>query len=236
MQSKRTIQFLSSVWKGAKQAIPIVLGIVPTGMAYGILAQQTGLGFWTTLGMSLFVFAGASQFMAVSMMHNAVAPGAIIGATFMVNFRYVLMSAAIAPHLNNWKMWRRALFGGMLTDETFILHSLNFSSGVIDFVSAVALNSSLYFSWAASNIVGYNLGAMIANPEVWGLDFALPAMFVGLLMSACKDKMGAVAAIVGGVISVWLHLLNAGNWAVFFSALAGATAGVCFNIKEGDNQ
>ena len=236
MQPKRTIQFLFSVWRGAKQALPIILGILPTGMAYGILAQQTGLSFWLTLGMSLFVFAGASQFMAVSMMNNAVGGGAIIGATFMVNFRYVLMSAAIAPYLNNWRIWQRALFGGMLTDETFILHSLNFRSGVIDFISSIALNSSLYFAWAASNIVGYKLGAMIANPEAWGLDFALPAMFVGLLMTACKDKTGAVAAIVGGVVSVCLHFLDAGNWAVFFAALAGATAGICFNTKEGDTQ
>ena len=144
MQSKRTIQFLSSVWRGVKQALPVILGLVPTGMAYGILAQQTGLGIWVTLGLSLFVFAGASQFMAVSMMHNAVEGGAIIGATFMVNFRYVLMSASIAPYLNNWKTWQRVLFGGMLTDENFILHSLNFSNGVIDFVSVFALNFSIY--------------------------------------------------------------------------------------------
>jgi 4-azaleucine resistance transporter AzlC len=236
MQQKRTIQFLSSVWKGASQAFPVILGVIPTGMAYGILAQQTGLSFWVTIGMSLFVFAGASQFMAVSMMHNAIEPGVIIGATFMVNFRHVLMSASIAPYLKYWKPWQRVLFGGMLTDETFLLHSLNSNSGVLDFISAVALNSSLYISWTASNIVGYNLGAMIANPQVWGLDFALPALFVGLLMSACKNKMGAVAAIVGGVISLWLHLVHAGNWAVFFGALAGATTGVCFSIKEGDEE
>jgi predicted branched-subunit amino acid permease len=74
---------------------------------------------------------------------------------------------------------------------------------------------------------------MIANPEAWGLDFALPAMFVGLLLFACKNKIGAAAAIVGGATSVGLHLMNAGSWAAFFGALAGATVGVTFYQKEG---
>ena len=231
MQPKR--QFMSSVEKGVRQAFPIILGAVPIGIAYGILSQQAGLGLLPTLGLSLFVFAGASQFMAVSMMQNGMEMGSIIGATFIVNFRHVLMSASIAPCLASWKMWQRLLLGGMLTDETFALHSLNFSRGNLDPVSAMTLNFAFYIAWAASGMAGYNLGAMIANPEAWGLDFALPAMFVGLLLSSCKNKMAVAAAVTGGAVSVGLHLLNAGDWAVFLGALAGATAGVIFNEKEG---
>lgn len=233
MHFKLSEQFASSVLEGSAQAFPIMLGCVPIGIAYGVLAQQAGLALLSTLGFSLFVFAGASQFMAVSMMQSGLEPGAIIGATFIVNFRHVLMSASIAPRLKSWKIWQRVLFGGMLTDETFILHSLNFGRGATDIVSAVALNSAVYITWAAAGMAGYNLGAMITNPEVWGLDFALPAMFVGLLLSACKNKAGAAAAVAGGIISVGLHLLAVENWAAFFGALGGATAGIVFYLKEG---
>ena len=232
MQSTQSGQFASSVKKGVKQAFPVVLGYAPIGVAYGLLAQQTGLGLWPTLGLSLFVFAGASQFMAVSMIQNGMETAAIVGTTFIVNFRHVLMSASVAPYLDSWKKWQRLLLGGMLTDESFILHSFNFERGDTDPTTAVALNLTAYFAWATAGMIGYNLGAMIVNPKAWGLDFALPAMFVGLLLPACKNKTAVVAAVVGGAVSVGLHLLNAGNWAAFFGALTGATTGVLFSVKE----
>ena len=223
----------SSIGKGVKQAFPIVLGIVPIGAAYGLLARQTGLGLWPTLSLSLFVFAGASQFMAVSMMQNGMGAVTIIGSTFIINFRHVLMSASVASYLGSWKIWQRLLLGGMLTDEAFVLHSLNFRHGDLSPISALALNTVVYATWAATGVIGYNLDVMIADPKVWGLDFALPAMFVGLLLSACENKAGVAAAVVGGAVSVGLHLLNAGGWAAFSGALAGATAGVFFSIAEG---
>jgi 4-azaleucine resistance transporter AzlC len=221
--------------KGVRQALPIVLGYVPIGAAYGLLAQQAGLGLWTTLGLSVFVFAGASQFMAVSMIQSGMETAAIVGATFIVNFRHVLMSASIAPYLAAWKTRQRLLFGGMLTDETFVLHSLNFARGDVDPATSIALNVTVYVAWTASGMAGYNLGAIIAYPEAWGLDFALPAMFAGLLITACKNKAAVAAAVAGGTVSVGLHLLNAGAWAAFFGALAGATAGVFFVVGEGAN-
>jgi 4-azaleucine resistance transporter AzlC len=233
MQQKRSVQFLSSVGKGVKHALPIMLGCIPIGTAYGILTQQAGLSLWAAMALSLLVFAGASQFMAVSMMQNGMEPGAIIGATFIINFRHVLMSASIAPHLKCWKTWQRTLLGGMLTDESYILLSLNFEREEPNFVLAVALNTSIYIMWAASGFVGYNHGAVIANPEVWGLDFALPAMFIGLILSACKNKMGVIAAITGGIVSLALHLMNSGNLAVFLGGLGGAIVGALFYAKEG---
>ena len=226
-------QIVHSIGKGVKQAFPIILGITPIGIAYGIMAQQTGLGLWPTLGLSLLVFAGASQFMAVSMMQSGVESAAIIGITFIVNFRHVLMSASVAPNLGSWKTWQRLLLGGMLTDESFVMHSLNFGRGDLDPTLAVSLNSAIYVTWTATGTVGYTLGAMIANPEAWGLDFALPAMFVGLLLPVCGNKPAVIAAFAGGAVSVGLHLLSAGSWAAFIGALSGAAAGVLFSLKEG---
>jgi len=234
MQSTRskTSGIASSVKKGVKQALPIVLGYAPIGAAYGLLAQQAGLGLWHTLGLSLFVYAGASQFMAVSMIQSGIETAVIIGTTFIVNFRHVLMSASITPYLGLWKTWQRVSLGGMLTDETFALHSLNFRRSDTDPISAISLNATAYVTWATAGMAGYNLGAVIINSKAWGLDFALPAMFVGLLVSACGNKAAVVAAVAGGAASVGLLLLNAGNWAAFLGALAGATAGLFFSIKE----
>lgn len=218
--------------RGAAWSLPVLPGMAVVGIAYGLLAQRTGLGLGETLGMSFFVFAGASQFMALSMLSQGMEAAAIVAATFAVNFRHVLMSASIAPRLASWKAWQRWALGGMLTDESFALFSLRLAQGReegrenLDPAAAIALNCAIYIAWAAFGAAGYRLGALIERPEAWGLDFALPAMFAGLLLPLCRSKAAAVAALCGGTTAVVLNLLGWGSWGALIGALAGATAGL----------
>jgi len=216
---------IHSMKKGLKLGSPILLGIIPIGMTFGLLAQQAGLGVWPTLGLSLFVFAGASQFMAVSMLHAGVGALAIIAATFVINFRHVLMSASLAPFLSSWSKFQRLLLGATLTDEAFVLHSLHFSQGDVNPIAPLTLHFAMYVIWGSTTVIGFNLGALIERPEVWGLDFVLPTMFIALLIPICNRHPAAFAALSGGAVSVALYILGAGNWAVFIGALTGATAG-----------
>ena len=211
--------------KGLKWASPIILGVIPIGMTYGLLAQQAGLSVWTTLGLSILVFAGASQFMAVSMMQAGAGTLVIIAATFVINFRHVLMSASLAPLLSPWSRFQRLLLGATLTDESFVLHSLHFPQGDTDPIAALTMQFAMYVTWCSLSVIGFYLGALIEHPEVWGLDFVLPAMFIGLLLPSCRRRPAVFAAMSGGAVSVALYLLGAGNWAVFLGALTGATAG-----------
>jgi 4-azaleucine resistance transporter AzlC len=211
--------------RGVKMAAPIMLGYAPIGAAYGLLAQQAGLGVWPSLCLSVFVYAGAAQFMAISMLSGGMGTAAIVGATFVVNFRHVLMSAALSTFLPSWTKRQLVFFGGMITDESFAIHSRNFARGDSDPQTAIALNLAAYLTWAAAGMAGFHMGALIGGPEAWGLDFALPAMFIGLLLPACGQTPAVTAALAGGVVSVALHLAGAGNWAAFIGALAGATAG-----------
>ena len=153
------------VKNGIKAAFPIVLGYVPIGMAYGLLAQQAGLGIGMAFSLSFFVFAGASQFMAVSMLSGGVAPMVIISTTFIVNFRHLLMSASMAPYLASWKKWQRFAFGTMLTDESFAMHSARFDRNLIHPIEAIALNATAYSAWVISGVLGFFLGSLIAKPE-----------------------------------------------------------------------
>lgn len=212
------------VFRGVKMAAPIMLGYAPIGAAYGLLAQQAGLSVWFALCLSLFVYAGAAQFMAVSLLSNGAGIAVIIGTTFVVNFRHVLMSAALSPFMRLWKKWQLAFFGGMITDESFAIHSRNFTLNGADPQEAIALNIAAYLTWAASGMAGFHMGALIDRPEAWGFDFALPAMFIGLLLPACRTAPAAIAALTGGIASVTLHLTGAGDWAAFIGAITGATA------------
>ena len=215
--------------KGIKWAAPIILGYVPIALAYGLLAQQAGLSVRFTAAMSMFVYAGASQFIAVSMLMSGYAPAAVIGTAGAVNFRHVLMSASLSQSAAKWNTPMRILFGSMLTDESFALHSIHFADNDTDYAAAVTVNAAAYIAWCAFGVLGHRLGALIERPEVWGLDFALPAMFIGLLVMSCRNMSAAAAALTGGVISVALYLAGFGLWAAFIGAIAGAAAGTIVN-------
>ncbi|MDR1742157.1 MAG: AzlC family ABC transporter permease [Synergistaceae bacterium] len=229
MQKHASVGFSQAnpVLRGAKRSLPVLLGFMPVGMAYGLLAQQLGLGLWDTAGMSLFVFAGASQLMALSMLHGGASVAAIVGATFVINFRHVLMAASLSPMLRVWSKWHCALLGGMLTDESFAIHSVCFAEGDTDPAAAISLNCVIYVAWTAAGCAGYMLGTLIERPEAWGINFALPAMFIGLLMSMLdtRGRPALIAALCGGAVSVALVLAGAESWATLLGALAGASAG-----------
>jgi 4-azaleucine resistance transporter AzlC len=211
-----------------------MLGYAPVALAYGLMAAQSGLSVWLAAGMSAFVYAGASQFIAVSMLMNANPPAMIIGTVFAVNFRHVLMSASLAPRAAKWTAPMRAAFGAMLTDESFALHSARFAENEPDYAAAVTLNAAAYLSWLFFSVVGHRLGKLIERPEAWGLDFALPAMFIGLLIPSCRDRRSVTAALSGGAVSVVLWLAGFGRWAAFIGAAAGATAGTFLAGNERD--
>ena len=213
-----------------------MLGYIPIALAYGLLAQQAGLSMRLTAAMSVFVFAGASQFIAVSMLMNGYAPAAVIGTTFTVNFRHVLMSASLSPRAVEWSAPMRVLFGSMLTDESFAVHSVRFADGDVDYAAAVTMNAAAYLAWCIFGVLGNRLGTLIERPEVWGLDFALPAMFIGLLMLSCRNKSAVAAALTGGVVSVALYLAGFGWWAAFMGAVAGATSGTLVSGVAADER
>jgi 4-azaleucine resistance transporter AzlC len=213
------------VARGIREALPAILGCIPIGMAHGLLTQQAGFAVWLPLALSLFVFAGASQFVAVSMLQNGAGPAVVIGTAFIVNFRHLLMSASLAPCLKSWTMRQRLLTGCLLTDESFALLSADFAGDGIEPTAAIALSVSIYIVWTLSVVTGFHMGSLIANPAAWGLDFALPAMFAGLLLPICTRRPAVVAGVCGGATSTLLHCLGFGAWGAFIGALVGATAG-----------
>jgi predicted branched-subunit amino acid permease len=94
------------------------------------------------------------------------------------------------------------------------------------------VNAIIYFTWASSVATGFHLGFLVARPEAWGLDFALPAMFAGLLLPVCRRRPAVIAAAAGGATAVLLTRLGLKTWAAFTGALVGATVGVIFGGSE----
>jgi 4-azaleucine resistance transporter AzlC len=215
------------VLTGVSRALPIVLGYVPIGLAYGVLAQKAGLSALNTLLMSLIVYAGSAQLIAVGLFAGGAPPLSIILTTFVVNLRHLLFSAAVAPSLKRWRKVELAAFAYELTDETFAVHSAQFvSEGVPGRAEVFATNVTAQVSWVLGTALGILVDQVIADVKPLGLDYALPAMFIALLVLQIKERIQVAVALLAGVVSVGLFLVGLNQWNVIVATVIVATVGV----------
>lgn len=213
-------------WRGVKRALPVVLGYVPIGFAYGVLAGKSGLSGANTLLMSIIVFAGSAQFIAVGLFAAGTGPAAVILTTFVVNLRHMLMAASLAPYLSGWKKRYLAFFSFELTDETFALHSSTAGKLHDCRIEALALNVTAQLSWVLGTGLGLVASGLIGDIKPLGLDYALAAMFIGLLVSQCQSPVRVVTAILSGAIATLLYLAGWHQFHIIFATVAGATLGL----------
>lgn len=211
---------------GAKRALPIVLGYVPIGFAYGVLAGKSGLSEANTLLMSLIVFAGSAQFIAVGLFASGTGPAAVILTTFVVNLRHMLMAASLAPYLSGWKKRWLAFFSYELTDETFALHSSAAGKLSECRLEALSLNMTAQISWVLGTVLGIIASGLIGDIKPLGLDYALAAMFIGLLVGQCKSPVQVITAILSGAIATLLYLAGWHQFHIIVATIAGATLGL----------
>ena len=224
----------SDFWTGIKDSAPIMVGVIPFGITCGLMGISAGLTSWETLAMSLIVFAGASQFVAITMLAGGVSSAAmIIFATWLINLRHLLMGASLAPYLNRYPLPLQALLCFGMADETYALTVARIAHSGYSVVYQFSVNTSLYVTWALSTAVGTALGNRISDPLAWGLDFAMPATFLVLLIPRLMDKPGLMACLTAAVVSVWGAVCLPGKWYIIIAALSASLVG---GIMEGENK
>lgn len=213
-------------WRGIRRATPIVLGYVPIGFAYGVLAGKSGLSETNAFLMSIIVFAGSAQFIAVGLFAAGTGPAAVILTTFIVNLRHLLMAASLSPYLAKWKKRELAFFSYELTDETFALHSAAASQLNDCKLEALSLNITAQLSWVLGTVLGLVASGLIGDVKPLGLDYALAAMFIGLLVGQCENRVRTITAILSGAIATGLYLLGWHQFHIIVATVLGATLGL----------
>ncbi|MBE0688533.1 MAG: AzlC family ABC transporter permease, partial [Anaerolineae bacterium] len=195
----------SEFWAGIRATIPLVVGAIPFGIIFGALAVTNGLSAAAALGMSAFVFAGASQFIAANMVAGQAAIPFIVLTTFVVNLRHALYAATLAPHVRHLSHRWLVPLGFWLTDETFVVvanrymaaddsphkHWFHLGSAVI-----------MYTNWQLCTLVGVLTAQSIENPARWGLDFAMIVTFIGMLVPMIKTRPVLVAVVAAGLAAI----------------------------------
>jgi len=213
---------------GALETLPLVVAAFPFGLVFGAMAQSIGLRFAETLGMSAIVFAGASQFIALSLLASAAVLPVIVMTVFIVNLRQMLYSANLMHHTGHWPQALRALLSFWLTDETFavVTDRLNRHPGEPG-LRWFYLGSALfmYSFWQLATILGYLLGERVPGLSNWGLDVAMIVAFIGIVVPALQRRAdwacGATAFAAALLTHDWPHQSG-----LLFSALLAIIAGM----------
>jgi 4-azaleucine resistance transporter AzlC len=215
---------------GLRAAWPICLGYVPIGLAFGVLAQKAGLSPLAIGLMSVLVFAGSSQFIAVAMLEGGSGIAAIIATVFTVNLRHLLMSSAISVYLKGIHRRWLALFAYGITDESFALNLVRFREGSWDWKRALTVNHVTNAVWVGSTVIG-GLGGAFIPAHAFGIDYALMAMFLCLLVYQLRGRLYIVTGLVAGVVAVALSLAIPGNSYIVAASVIAATAGLCIRRR-----
>ena len=223
MSSPRT-EFLA----GVKATIPLELGGLPFGIIFGALAVTAGISVAGTMAMSLFVFAGSAQFIAVGLVGAGAGVPVIILTTFVVNLRHALYSATLAPFVKHLPQHWLLPLGFMLTDESFVVASTHYNEpGDLKYKHWYFLgaNLSMYVSWQVFTWIGIFAGTRIPDPARLGLDFAMIVTFTGMLIPLIKNRPILAAVTVASIVAV-LTFPMPNNIGLLVAALSGVAAGV----------
>ena len=214
-----------NIRQGLAAAWPICLGYFPIGLSLGVLAQKGGLAPWQMAVMSILVFAGGSQFIAVAMLGAGASPVAIVSTVFMVNLRHLLMSSALSVHFPNASRRFLALFAYGITDESFAINLTRFNQGGWDQYSALTLNHAANTTWIVSTVIGVYVGQLVP-PGAAGVDYALTGMFICLLIYQLRGPIFTITALIAAVASVLAYLWLPGNTYVIVASCLAATVGL----------
>ncbi len=232
LREPMTARTVGGVWpRAARLAGPFLMGYLPVGFAYGVLAQKAGLGLPLTVLMSVIVFAGSAQLIAVGLFTAGAGPLTIIATTFVVNLRHVLMSAALSPYLSRWRPASLAALAAELTDESFALHTSRFARGDLDPRLTFAVNAILHVTWVVGSFAGAVAGTAVATRPL-ALDYALPAMFIALLVAMVRDRRTLLVSVGAGLASTGLVMAGMNDWNVILATVLAATVGTMASSRR----
>lgn len=212
---------------GLKITFPFMVGAAPFGVIFGALATAQGLHPLETAALSLFVFSGSAQFVAISLLALGAGAWTIWLATLILNLRHTLYAAALVPYVRHLSLgWRLVLSAG-LTDETFAAMEDRYRRlGRREFSHWAYLTSvvSMYVNWNIWTTIGIVAGSQFTGLEDTGLGFAAIATFIGMVVQKLTTPGARAAASIAGVLAAVLAFLphNLGLTIATLSAICGA--------------
>jgi 4-azaleucine resistance transporter AzlC len=209
---------------GVADLAPVLVAVVPIGLLWGTLASAKGLSLLEAMLMSVLVFAGAAQFVAVEMWQEPAPVLLLVLAALIVNIRHVLMSASVSRHIGKIPRRLHPLVAYLLVDESWALTERRALKRPVTLAYYLGVTLPMAVSWYVSTGVGALLGRSLGDPAAIGLDFAFSALFVSILMGFWKGRRTAGVLAASGGVAAATYLAIDGPWYIMAGGLAGALA------------
>jgi predicted branched-subunit amino acid permease len=227
----------SEVLAGARSVAPMLVGVIPFGLVCGATPATNGVGAGAAVGFSTLVFAGASQLTAIDSLGDGASALVAIVAACTVNLRLLLYSASLAPHVSELPLRKRLLMAYVLTDQAYAVSISRWTAEAetaamggepvppVERRLAFYLGAAvlLWANWQLCTILGIAIGSAV--PDSLPLDFAVPLVFLVLLVPAITSRPALVAATVGGVAAVVAAEVGPAHSEILVGAVAGIAAG-----------
>ncbi len=231
MSSKQTKQDLIA---GIFAGIPISIGYFPAAIAFGLIAKDAGLIFLETALFSITNFAGASQFFAVNLIASGALLSEVVIGVLLVNLRYLLMSASLAPRIEEKNPLIRAMIAFGNTDEVFTVASAQV--GIVSTPFMIGIEIISWLGWVTGTLTGFLVGSILPEGLQQSVGITLYAMFIALLASEVKKRhsyliIAAIAAMLNSVLILRLSVST--GWAFAISMGIAALIGT-FTLKDED--
>ncbi|WP_116364662.1 AzlC family ABC transporter permease [Parahaliea mediterranea] len=219
-----------SIRQGITDALPIFLPAVPFTLVLGIAILESGLLPALGWSSSPIIFGGASQLTLITLLGDGVAVAAAVTATLIVNARHLMYSAAMAPTFQRQPAWFRWVGAYFLVDQVFALGMLRINDDPRSFRAYyLSVGITFWLCWVLGTAAALFIGPVI--PASWGFGFAVPVMFMGLLVTGIDRWPKAVAALIAAMVT----LLAAGlphRAGLLVGALAGVLAGLLLERRR----
>jgi len=214
---------------GARAALPAFPGFILFATAFGTAAAQKGLSLAEAMGLSAFVYAGASQMVGLEVWQKAWTPTtilAIMTVTAVVNSRMILLGATVQPWLRHEPVARNALNLFLITEAGWLVGTRYYNEGGRDVGVLLGAALILWIVWQVATFIGFFAGALVPEPKMFGLDLVMPIFFSVMLVPLWKGARPALPWLVAGIVSFVTHALLPGYGYIVAGALAGVVAGM----------
>lgn len=218
-----TVEFSAAgAREGFVRCLPVAAGIGGYGIVFGVLARQSGLSVAEATLMSATVLAGAAQLIAVELWADPIPVGAVLVTTLVVNARYLLMGAALRPWFS--RLTPLQAYGSVFftADENWALTMGELTDGSRRGAFLLGSGVAVWLFWVSATVVGAALGATVADPARYGLDFVLTAVFLAIAAELWEGPSTLPPWLVAVVVAVPVASALPGRWYILAGGVAGS--------------
>ncbi|MBT8344949.1 MAG: AzlC family ABC transporter permease [Desulfofustis sp.] len=210
----------------------VAASVAAYGSVLGLMAAQKGLTWYQLLIMNLSVFAGSAQFVMVDMWLPPLPVVEIILAVLVINMRYLLIGASLNPLFRGTSLGHKFLFMHLVADENWAMTMARFFKQPTSTWFLLGGGLCVQSAWCLGTLIGHRLGAVITNPERYGLDFSFVAVFTALVFSFWKGRQDVLPWIIAAFVAAIAEMIMPGKWYIICGGVAGALTAALYQPEE----